>query len=245
MIIGWSNIDHFKLRSDGYFNRTDVTTSLKYVKYILIDKCESCGEPFFADIRKVNKGLGCFCSLSCFNDKQKELRPDNRRWIKQEGHRYSIYQPQLEPYGVSCRCDNDDILEVRCMYCGKWFIPNGNEVRSKVWSIKTGVGECNLYCSEGCKYQCSTYRKISYPKGFRPATSREVQPQLRKLVFERDNWTCQKCHSVINLHCHHITGIELNPIESADVDNCITFCKDCHKEVHKLDGCKYGDHKKC
>jgi hypothetical protein len=34
---------------------------------------------------------------------------------------YETFQPQLEPYGVECRRSPDDnnILEVKCMYCGK------------------------------------------------------------------------------------------------------------------------------
>ena len=80
----------------------------------------------------------------------------------------------------------------------------------------------------------------SFPRGFKKATSREVQPELRQMVLERDGWTCQRCEETeVELHCHHITGILQNPIESADMDNCITLCKKCHKEVHKKDGCKY------
>jgi hypothetical protein len=30
-----------------------------------------------------------------------------------------------------------------------------------------------------------------------------------------------------------------NPIESADIDNCITLCKYCHEEVHQIPGCEY------
>jgi len=74
----------------------------------------------------------------------------------------------------------------------------------------------------------------------KPATSREVQPALRKLVLERDDWTCQKCDSQENgLHCHHIDPVINNPIESSDIDNCITLCKSCHKEIHKLPNCQY------
>ena len=29
------------------------------------------------------------------------------------------------------------------------------------------------------------------------------------------------------------------PLLSADIDNCITLCYDCHKKVHQKDGCKY------
>jgi hypothetical protein len=53
-----------------------------------------------------------------------------------------------------------------------------------------------------------------------------------------DDYTCQntKCNKTIDkaeLHCHHNTSVELNPIESADLDNCITLCKKCHIMVHR------------
>jgi len=35
--------------------------------------------------------------------------------------------------------------------------------------------------------------------------------------------------------------IKWDPLESADVDKCITFCKYCHKKVHKIPGCEYKD----
>ena len=68
------------------------------------------------------------------------------------------------------------------------------------------------------------------------------------MVLERDQWTCHKCHSSklennnLELHCHHIDPVVNNPVESADADNCITLCKECHKEVHKtISGCKYSE----
>jgi len=48
----------------------------------------------------------------------------------------------------------------------------------------------------------------------------------------------QRCGSEDKqLHCHHIDPVKNNPIESADVDNCITFCVDCHKLAHKDKEC--------
>ena len=141
--------------------------------------------------------------------------------------------------------DNDDI-QCRCHYCGKYLKPTASEMgnRYKVMIGKSG-GSANFYCSDGCKQECSVFNQQKYPKGFKTySNSREVQPQLRKLVLERDNYTCQKCHSTENLHCHHMTGVEINPIESADIDNCITLCKGCHKEVHQQDGCAYQDYKR-
>ena len=103
--------------------------------------------------------------------------------------------------------------------------------------------EERLYCSENCKQECPIYHQVLWPKGFKLASSREVQPELRQMCFERDSWICQKCGKTKNLHCHHIEGILWEPLESADLDKVITLCKNCHKDVHRLPGCGYQDMK--
>ncbi|MCK5016982.1 MAG: HNH endonuclease [Candidatus Peribacteraceae bacterium] len=141
--------------------------------------------------------------------------------------------------------DNDDI-NCLCHYCGKYYKPKYSELnrRYHVMIGKIG-GSYNFYCSNGCKQECSIYGQRDYPKGFKTySNSREVQPQLRKLVMERDNYVCQRCHSTESLHCHHIEGVEINPIESADIDNCITLCDECHNDVHGQDGCTYQEYKR-
>lgn len=132
-------------------------------------------------------------------------------------------------------------LEVKCKYCGKYFKPTNTQVVRRIQALEGQMeGDGSIYCSAGCKKACPIYNQKKYSKGYKKATSREVQSELRKMVLERDNFTCQKCEeSDIELHCHHITGVEQNPIESADIDNCITLCKECHREVHKQPKCKY------
>ena len=39
----------------------------------------------------------------------------------------------------------------------------------------------------------------------------------------------------------NLEGLNENPLMSADIDIGITLCKECHKEVHKEDGCTYID----
>lgn len=74
---------------------------------------------------------------------------------------------------------------------------------------------------------------------FKNRKSREVYPDLRKLVFARDSYKCQICNSENKIQCHHIKPSVKNPIEDADMDNCITLCKECHKKIHSKEGCKY------
>jgi 5-methylcytosine-specific restriction endonuclease McrA len=138
--------------------------------------------------------------------------------------------------------DQKGTLEIKCNYCGKWFAPTNSDCHNRIAALEKSSGEeRRLYCSRECKIECPIYRKILWPAGYRRATSREVQPDLRQLVFKRDGYDCQICGNCTSLHCHHITGVEQNPIESADIDNCVTLCKKCHKYVHSKEGCRYYD----
>ena len=159
--------------------------------------------------------------------------------------KYNLYAHQLTVAEVVRLSDDGISLEVSCRYCGRYFKPTRRNVHSRIRAINTASGSENfLYCSKHCKEACPVYRQRLYPKGFKLATSREVQPELRQLTLARDNYTCQKCNkpaAVIQLHCHHILPINESPVESADIANCITLCKDCHKEVHKLPNCSYHE----
>jgi len=220
--------------------------------------CSKCKEE--KSINEFNKrkdgknNIRYICKLCQKKYKKKwdEKNTDKKRKYQKEYQilfaKYIVYfrqltvdeEPRLAKDGIS--------LEVKCKYCGKYFRPTNSETANRIKAInrkQTDFSERSLYCSEGCKYSCSTYGQILYPKDFKPATSREVQPQLRKLVLERDNWTCRKCGNKDCLHCHHIDPVANNPIESADVDNCITYCVECHKEAHQQDGCGYKETNIC
>jgi len=184
------------------------------------------------------RGRGCFKCGGRYEKPYKKLNIPT----------YNTFQSQLEPYGVECRRNKEDnnVLEVKCMYCDKWYIPIYRSVQRKIETINgQRSGECNLYCSDECKRACPTYGQILYPKDFKLNTSREVQPELRKLVLNRDNYTCQKCNATnVELHCHHYEGIEVNPVESADMDQCIILCKQCHNNIHKKDKCGIKDYQR-
>jgi len=169
-------------------------------------------------------------------------------YCKSEVAFYDTYQPQLL-FIEDCRRNKKDqnILEVKCAYCGSWYIPSLGSIWKRLETIKgQTTGENRLYCSNECKNECPIYNQRKYPKNYKPATSREVQPELRQMRFKLDNYTCQKCgkhQSILSvgLHCHHIEGIRWEPLESTDIDKVITLCKDCHIKVHQIDGCKYSD----
>jgi len=160
---------------------------------------------------------------------------------------YDTYEPQLSPYGVECRRSIDDrnILEVKCHLhsCGNWFKPNKYQSRMKISALNGKGGEHNLYCSDGCKKLCPTFGiHTDWVINSVGNNGRDFQYQLRQMVFERDDYTCQECgQRGGSFHCHHITPINESPITSADIDNCITLCENCHKLKHKIKDCRYYD----
>ena len=166
--------------------------------------------------------------------------------------RYNTYAPQLEWYEEVRRNKNDsNVLEVRCFKCNEWYIPTLNNVKNRTQYLN-GIrkSEYHFYCSDQCRKSCSIYGKrpetIMKEDAVRAGRlpwlelTREVQPELRSMVLERDGYQCVKCGSTKDLQCHHIMPVSVEPLLSADVDNCITLCKECHIEVHKKDGCKYN-----
>jgi len=160
---------------------------------------------------------------------------------------YDTYAKQLNVYYEVRRDPKDEqYIQVKCDNCDEWFSPENNHVINRLSSIN-GIGGktggSRLYCSDVCKQQCPVYRQQKYTKFQKKDNNyRELQYQLRTLVLERDEYTCQICGKTdCKLVCHHITGVELNPIESADIDNSITLCEDCDKHVHTLPGCRRID----
>lgn len=59
----------------------------------------------------------------------------------------------------------------------------------------------------------------------------------RYQVFERDNFTCQKCDQVgSNLNAHHIESFNNNKELRTEISNGITLCKEHHDDFHHIYG---------
>jgi len=196
----------------------------------------------------------------CVNDYSKKQYENNPEYFKKHNkkwyEKYHNFKVNFDTYAKQISWANDPVrdingfLQTKCTYCGKWYFPTNQSIKNRIKALNGRIGngatENRLYCSDECKEVCPIYRKqlyqVGHPKLNENNQTREVQPELRQMVFERDNYTCLKCkRQNVPLHCHHIEGILWNPLESADIDQCMTVCKDCHEEIHKQNDCGYHD----
>lgn len=120
-----------------------------------------------------------------------ENNPDFRKtysqdWYQKNKERRKIYCKQpanFKPYihqltiEESSKEDENGYLLVKCTYCGKYFHPTNMEVNSRISGLLgRSTGENRLYCSAGCKTACPIYYQRKFPKAYKRASSREVDP---------------------------------------------------------------------
>lgn len=66
--------------------------------------------------------------------------------------------------------------------------------------------------------------------------------QWRKNVFQKNNYTCQKCKersrkgNPIKINAHHIKNWKDYPESRYDINNGVTLCEKCHIEFHSIYG---------
>lgn len=59
----------------------------------------------------------------------------------------------------------------------------------------------------------------------------------RKAVYERDNYTCQRCgDNGTEINAHHISNYLTNKEGRTDVNNGVTLCRPCHSKFHIIYG---------
>jgi len=115
------------------------------------------------------------------------------------------------------------------------------ETRKKISEAKRGKRFSEKHRKEMSKAIPKGEKHWNYKGGITPE-NRRIRESLefrlwREAVFEKDNFTCQKCGQQGGyLHPHHIFNFATYIDKRFDITNGITLCKKCHREFHK----KYG-----
>lgn len=121
-------------------------------------------------------------------------------------------------------------IKRNCLVCNKDFEFDKGE-------LKRGPNS-RLFCSQSCKakFYSINERNSNWKGGITPENklirhSKEAKEWKQAVLF-RDEYTCQKCGAVYELHVHHIKPFSKFKDLRFEASNGITLCSRCHYEVH-------------
>jgi len=211
------------LKKSDKYNRWTV---LGIGKQVGFSRCRClCGTIKDIDNSSLEKGLSKSCG--CLNVERLQSR---RKYLK-IGTRYGklCVKGHSKKAGYSiCECDCGAIKD----------IPNSRLKNKK-------VNSCGCLKSNNLKNHRILKGKDhpNWKGGISDKRERFMQAKVyktwRKEIYERDNYTCQKCKQIgYKLNVHHIESYAEHENKRCDIDNGITFCYKCHLRFHKRYGRK-------
>lgn len=93
------------------------------------------------------------------------------------------------------------------------------------------------YCTAQCRHKHAVGKNAPAYKHGKCTTKlrHKLSNKLsiwRKIVYKRDNWTCQHCGKKGDINAHHVKPLAQYPKLALEPSNGITLCVDCHSKVH-------------
>ena len=137
---------------------------------------------------------------------------------------------------IACSKYNPDWVRT-CDWCeGEFYLPDSQlkDDQEKTFCCE----ECNSAwkrseANQGENHHSWTGGNYDYSR-----TDAPEHRHWRERVFERDEYTCQRCGGRgVSLHAHHIVAYSISEdLEYVD-SNGVALCEDCHKWVHRTENC--------
>lgn len=208
---------------------------------------------------EVKKKLSVMAKLRTHSDKTKQEMSMTRRGSDNGNYKGGVDELNVPLYDTYIQqiswCEktrrnpeNLDWLQIKCVYCGKWFMPKTTDVKNRITFLNGNkTSECRFYCSEVCKQACPIYNKYKYPKGFK-RTNDEItensghegnniwrQEVIKRNIEEYGQLQCEICGNTNEneLSIHHEKPRKTHPEMSLDPDNGWVLCSfgkgnNCH-----------------
>jgi hypothetical protein len=209
--------------------------------------CQGCGDDFYPKSGHLGQK---YCSRSCgyrhrkTGGKKGKTYPHTRRAAVRKclkcGQEFRAVNDSNGIQGgtstrkqlycsIECWRTRKPPVDKTCMKCGSPFQTYNHNQK---------------YCSHECLWTGKEYPKGpdaprwkdgSSLKNDRARSSGQLS-RWRRLVYKRDNFTCQVCGKTnCYLNAHHIKHFADNEKLRFDVDNGVTLCVECHGEKHGRD----------
>ena len=172
--------------------------------------CEICGQKMFRKKRSeaIRKNWR-FCSKKCFGIAVGRKNKERKLPIK-----YNICKFCKKKFIVRLKKERN--YKFCSLKCSLLFLNKSKEQRERV--SKRVSGENCHFWKGGIS---PLYRRIRGSRQYK---------QWRKLVFQKNNYTCWICNEVGGeLHPHHLKRFSEYPELRFNVNNGLTLCDFCHR----------------
>ena len=218
-------------RKFGYLVVISDTGVKKWGSYVWECLCTACGRTVFIPggslTRKRTPQKSCGC-----------IKYNNLAGRK--FGRLTVIEPTSRRVGrcvvwkCFCSCDNDKISYVTTSNLTGGKVSSCGCVTSEKASARMLSGACTWFGEDNPSWNSDLTDEERqngrcYPEYI----------EWRTAVFERDNYTCQKCggSSGVHLNAHHIESYDVNKDLRTTLENGVTLCSDkCHKNFHHIYG---------
>ena len=146
------------------------------------------------------------------------------------------------------------LISRTCDKCGKYIAPNGDWHSVNDCDYCTdcafllGIIDAKKYATIAVHYSEPPGMKVEIHKGKIYQYRGNIKPwekpdrdyrktaeykNWRSSVFQRDMFTCTRCHSKKErIEAHHVLRFHTHFNERFNVDNGLTLCVPCHKKEH-------------
>lgn len=214
-------------------------------------KCDYCGDIFkrkWLYYLKTHNIIDKDSCSNCYNLKVQEtniIKYGKANPMHIEEFVEKNKQKMLEKYGVENVFMSEEIKEkiknTNLRKYGETSFTKTEEYINK--TNKTNLekyGETNHMKTEKYRKMFSGENSPRWKGGIHDERWDRLQPKYKEWrfsVFSRDGFICQKCKEHPNyLEAHHIFNWKDNLELRYDVNNGISFCKECHSKFHSIYG---------
>lgn len=196
----------------------------------LLFKCK-CGEIFERNWSNLTQGKSFFC-LNC--SRKEANKKSRKQWeeilniAKSKG--FEIISKEEDYINLKSKikyiCKKHGIQEEEAKYITRF---SGCKMCSNEDNSRRKTREGNPCWNENLTDEEREYKRNKSEYRF-----------FSKLIFKRDNYTCQLCKKIGNkLNAHHLNSYDWYLEGRSDINNGVTLCKECHISFHRFYG--YGN----
>lgn len=219
------------------------------------DACRNCANTKNKEINLIKYGVASTQQLKHVKEKTKQTMIERYGYdnpMKNEDIKNKLQQSIYNKYGVKHIFEIDEFKEKAMStmmerYGSEWYTQTEEcKERYKQTCLEKYGVEYFLQCEEIQKMRTGE-NNPNWKGGYEHHHDKRNTPEYRvwrKSIFERDDYTCQKCGKRGHrLNAHHIHNYATNEKLRFDESNGITLCEECHKEFHHVNGYLNTDEK--